>query len=102
MEPQIIYHVTTKAAFEKAQLLGYYEAESLALEGFIHCSTQEQVKGVLERYFNGQNNLVQLVIDCSKLTHTLKFELAPSVGEEFPHVYGVINLDAIIGVELLN
>lgn len=102
MEPQIIYHVTTISAFEKAKLLGYYEAESLAVEGFIHCSTQGQVNGVLERYFKGQNNLVKLVIDCCKLTHTLKFELAPSVGEEFPHIYGVINLDSIIQVELLH
>lgn len=102
MDPQIIYHVTTREALEKAQSLGYYEAESLALEGFIHCSTKRQVKGVLERYFTGKTNLVKLFIDIRKLTNTLKYELAPSVGEEFPHIYGVINLDAIVEIELLN
>lgn len=102
MKPQIIYHVTTIAALEKAQSLGYYEAESLALEGFIHCSTKEQVNGVLERYFAGKTNLVKLVIDVNKLTNTLKYELAPSIGEEFPHVFGVINLAAIVEIELLN
>ena len=62
MQP-IIYHVTTKKEWVIAQISGNYKATSLATEGFIHCSTAEQVNGVLERYFKGQTNLVKLVID---------------------------------------
>jgi uncharacterized protein (DUF952 family) len=40
-----------------------------------------------------------LVIDAHKLTSELKYELAPSIHENFPHVYGPINLDAVIGVQ---
>jgi uncharacterized protein (DUF952 family) len=94
----IIYHITTKAEWQAAQQQGFYEAASLALEGFIHCSTANQVNGVLERYFAGKPNLVKLVIDTTKLTHELKYEHSPSVNQEFPHVYGSINLDAVVEV----
>ena len=94
----IIYHVTTQKEWAIAQVSGYYKASSLAIEGFIHCSTAEQVNGVLERYFKDQTNLIKLVIDTTKLTHELKYELAPSINEYFPHVYGEINIDAVIDI----
>ena len=65
MESSYIYHITTAAAWEKAQLEGTYRADSLAIEGFIHCSTQDQVAGVLDRYYKGQTNLVKLTIEKS-------------------------------------
>lgn len=96
-----IYHITTKSEWRDALQKGYYEAGSLPVEGFIHCSKAEQVPGVLERYFAGKTGLLKLVIDTTKLTHELKYELAPSVNEDFPHVYGVINLDAVAKVETI-
>ena len=95
----IIYHVTTQAEWDTALLNGQYTAPSLALEGFIHCSTEHQVEGVLERYFKRKENLVKLTIDTARLTNKLKYDLAPSVGQEFPHVYGTINVDAVIKTE---
>ena len=68
MESGYIYHITTAAAWEKAQTEGAYTADSLATEGFIHCSTQDQVAGVLDRYYKGQTNLVKLTIEKSKVT----------------------------------
>lgn len=94
----LIYHVTTKQEWEAAQEKGYYTAPSLKTEGFIHCSEERQVKGVLERYYKGKTDLLKLVIDPQKLQYELKYELAPSVNENFPHVYGSINLDAVVNV----
>ena len=101
----IIYHVTTasewNAAKEKARLpngQGYYEAASLKAEGFIHCSEERQVAGVLERYFAGKTGLVKLIIDTDKLTSRFVFDWSPSTHDTFPHVYGPINLDAVIEV----
>jgi uncharacterized protein (DUF952 family) len=45
------------------------------------------------------NDLVKLIIDTEELSSPLKYELAPSVNENFPHVYGVINLEAVVAVE---
>ena len=97
----IIYHVTTSKEWNRAKEQGFYEASSLHTEGFIHCSEASQVKGVLERYFAGKKDLVKLVIDTDKLTSPLKYELAPSINEDFPHVYGSINVDAVVGVEIV-
>jgi uncharacterized protein (DUF952 family) len=92
----MIYHVTTKAAWQQALADGFYSAPSLAIEGFIHNSTEAQVAGVLDRYYKNQTDLLLLHIDESKLTAPLKYELAPSVNEEFPHIFGPINIEAVV------
>jgi uncharacterized protein (DUF952 family) len=97
----VIYHVTTLESWQQAQEDGYYEAHSLSTEGFIHCSKAEQVAGVLQRYFAGQKNLVKLVIETSKLTAPLQYDLSPSLNETFPHVYGRINLAAVVDTEMM-
>jgi uncharacterized protein (DUF952 family) len=97
----MIYHVVTASNWQNALQRGFYEASSLAPEGFIHTSKAEQVAGVLERYYKDQNDLLLLHIDETKLTAPLKYELAPSVNEEFPHIYGPLNLDAVVKVESL-
>ncbi len=98
----LIYHVTSKQEWNAAKQYGFFEAPSLKIEGFIHCSKAQQVQGVLERYYRGKTDLVKLVIDTTKLVHELKYELAPSSNEEFPHVFGTINLDAVIDVVEIN
>ena len=94
----MIYHVVTQQAWEEAKVQGWYAAASLDTEGFIHNSKQEQVAGVLDRYYKGQKDLLLLHIDETKLTAPLKYELAPSVNEEFPHIYGRLNLEAVCEV----
>lgn len=97
----MIYHVVTAVNWQKALQQGFYEADSLLHEGFIHTSKAEQVQGVLERYYKNQNDLLLLHIDETKLTAPLKYELAPSVNETFPHIYGRLNLDAVLKIENL-
>ena len=97
----MIYHVIRKADWEKALLLGRYEADSLHTEGFIHNSTAGQVAGVLDRYYRDEKDLLLLHIDETKLTAPLRYELAPSVNEMFPHLFGPLNLDAVVKTEIL-
>jgi len=94
----IIYHVTTAAEWKAAQEKGFYEAASLKAEGFIHCSEEHQVAGVLERYFQGQTDLVKLVINTDKLKSRYIQEWSPSTQDTYPHIYGLINADAVIEV----
>lgn len=97
----MIYHVTTKDDWQQALAAGAYTHPSLAAEGFIHNSRKEQVQGVLDRYYSGKADLLLLHIDEAKLTHELKYELASSVNELFPHIFGPINIDAVVNVEEL-
>ena len=94
----IIYHVTSAEEWNVAKEKGSYEAPSLRSEGFIHCSQDHQVAGVLERYFVGKDGLVKLVIDTDKLESRYVSEWSPSVQDTFPHIYGPINVSAVIEV----
>lgn len=97
----VIYHITTAEEWNQAKSTGSYEAASLKEEGFIHCSEDRQVAGVLERYFAGKNNLVKLSVDTARLDGKLIYEWSPSIADTFPHVYGPINVDAVIAVEAI-
>lgn len=94
----MIYHVVSRPLWQQALQLGYYEAPSLAAEGFIHLSKQEQVTGVLQRYYKNTAGLLLLHVEESKLTAPVKYELSPSVNEEFPHLFGRLNLDAVVEI----
>ncbi len=96
----IIYHITSRADWEKAQQAGEYTAPSLAQEGFIHASTGEQVTGTANLFFRSQLGLVLLVIDTERLRSELRYDAVQTHGAEqrFPHIYGPLNLDAVIDV----
>ena len=95
----LIYHITSPSAWEAAQQAGEYSAPSLKNEGFIHCSQQSQLEGVRERFYKDVKDLVVLEIDTIKLTEQYIFEWAPSIQDTFPHIYGPINLEAVISVK---
>ena len=97
----IIYHIVTVSSWEEQVELPNYIHTSLDQEGFIHASRATQIAGVLDRYYSGVNDLMKLTIDTDLLdaTSTLKEELAESIGEIFPHVYGPINKSAIVSIE---
>lgn len=94
----IIYHVTTAAEWNAAKQKGFYEAASLKEEGFIHCSQEHQVADILGRYFTDKTGLVKLVIDTDKLTSRFVFDWSTSIRDTFPHIYGPLNVDAVIDV----
>ncbi len=94
----MIYHVTPAYEWNGQQESDYFTPAAFALEGFIHCCTHEQLTGVLDRYYKGQTNLLLLKIDEQALEFQLKFEKSTN-DELFPHLYGAINMDAIVSVE---
>jgi uncharacterized protein (DUF952 family) len=102
----MIYHITSREAWNQARQRGDYRAESLETDGFIHCSTEEQVVPVAEHLYKGDRDLYLLMIEPSLLSADLKWEPPadgnppPGVpeGDLFPHIYGPINLDAVVKV----
>jgi uncharacterized protein (DUF952 family) len=92
-----ILHITTAAGWAEGQRQGRLVTPSLADEGFIHCSTRAQVEATANRIFAGSGDLLLLEVDTAKLTAPLKWERATEVGDDFPHIYGPLNLDAVVG-----
>lgn len=92
-----IYHIVLPEVWEEFKDKELYEAESLATEGFIHCSFAEQLESVLERYYKGVKQVLILELETDKLTSKLVNE--PSTNDEiYPHIYGKINKDAIVKI----
>lgn len=92
MPDEPIYHITERHRWDSAGSAGEYVADSLATEGFIHCSLRRQVLLVADALYRGREDLVLLEIDAPALLHELRFE---GVEDRFPHLYGPLNLDAV-------
>lgn len=94
----LIYHIVLPEVWEEFKDKAFYAAESLETEGFIHCSFAEQLDAVLDRYYNNAGDVLILSVEAEKLTSSLISE--PSTNNEiYPHIYGKINRDAIVGVD---
>ena len=71
---------------------------SLATEGFVHCSTAQQLEATANAYFAGADDLVLVTIDESGLTSELRWEDSHGDGRLFPHLYGPIDGVAVVSV----
>lgn len=93
----LILHITPRSQWRDAQKAGIYQATSLDSEGFIHCSDPAQVIWVANTFYKGQSDLVLLCIAPEKLVAELRYEEVEG-GKQFPHLYGALNLDAVVQV----
>ena len=94
----IIFHIAAANDWKTAQSVGAYQTDSLESEGFIHCSKSDQLIGVADCHFRGQENLILLVIDAAVVDFEIRYENLDGGDNLFPHIYGPLNLDAIIRI----
>lgn len=107
----IIFHLTTSETWKQAKSNKEYKCDSLETEGFIHCSTQSQILTIANTFYRQYEQLILLEINPNKLLAEVKWEepIHPKSNvdhkidelEKFPHIYGVINLDAVEKVSYL-
>ncbi|MER6979151.1 DUF952 domain-containing protein [Streptomyces carpinensis] len=99
----MIYHVVPLAEWQAAPDRPYAPA-SLAEDGFVHCSPDEETTlAVVNAFYRtAPRPLLALVIDEERLTARLEWEPAapappPGVAGNiaFPHVFGPLNRDAV-------
>ncbi|MFQ3645655.1 MAG: DUF952 domain-containing protein [Anaerolineae bacterium] len=103
----MIYHILTIADWQAAYRAGRYTPTSLAHDGFIHFSQAHQVLAVANAFYRDVGDLVLLGVEPSRLTAPLRYE-PPAHPQQptaelphtdlFPHLYGALNLDAIVMV----
>jgi uncharacterized protein (DUF952 family) len=94
-----IYHLVPRAVWEREPDLPY-RADSLATEGFIHCSNADQAARSANRFFADAADLLVLHLDAGRLGDLLRDEPAGD-GELFPHVHGPLDRAAVLAVEPL-
>ena len=96
-----IYHLISRQGLDAQSDSEFILDDANLAAGFIHCCTAEQLPGVIERYFPGDNsNRLVVELNPEMLTEELKWEPATDSDGLFPHVYGPINRSAILRVTL--
>lgn len=95
-----VAHITTRAAWAAALAAGEYMAPSLGTQGFIHASRPDagQLLAVADFLYRGHPDLVVLLIAPERLHPELRWEEFEPGSDLFPHLYGPVNLDAVVAV----
>lgn len=98
----VIYHIARAADWERARRAGEYRVSTLdrtlEQQGYIHASTASQVAGVANAFYTGVPDLVLLVIDEDRVGPEIRYEAPePGAAEVYPHIYGALNADAVVG-----
>ena len=92
----LIFKVATAADWAEAERAGHFDGSAHdKADGFLHFSTASQLAETLRLYYAGQDVLVLAAVDAALLGAGLKWEHAPSRGEDFPHLFGALPLSAV-------
>lgn len=64
-------------------------------DGYIHLSTAAQLTATVDRHYAGRSDLHVAEVDLDALGDAVRWEAARG-GEDFPHLYGDLPLDAVV------
>jgi uncharacterized protein (DUF952 family) len=93
-----LLHLISGQEWAAAQKAGSYQPPSLTDEGFIHCSTIEQIAATANRYYQGRLDMSLLVIEPDRVDAPVKYENTSGGDELYPHIYGPLNLSAVLTI----
>jgi uncharacterized protein (DUF952 family) len=97
-----IYKICPASAWREAERRGMYRGSADDVrDGFIHFSIASQVAGTARKHFFGQSGLFLIAVDADALGDALRWEPSRD-GQLFPHLYGELDLGAVIGVHDLH
>ncbi len=98
-DDRFILHITSAEAWRRQRHQGDgFRDPSLEGEGFIHCSTLDQVLIPANERFAGRRDLVLLVVEVARIGHEVVYEDCYRSGMRFPHIYGPIPIDGVAAV----
>jgi uncharacterized protein (DUF952 family) len=103
----LIHHLAEPADWDEAVRTGSYRISTrgriLEQEGFIHAAGDDQWQLVRRRFYADlQTDLVLLTFDPDALTVPVRWEVGdPATGERFPHLYGPLDVDAVVATRVL-
>jgi uncharacterized protein (DUF952 family) len=92
----IAYHLAPVPVWEFQKQRGSYLPEAFEQDGFIHATNGlERLLWVANQFYTADDRpQTVLVLDVSKLTSELRYD---DPDRAFPHIYGSLNTDAVIG-----
>jgi adenosine deaminase len=85
LKPKYLYKILTKEAWEESQKSGEIVLSKMD-DAFIHFSREDQVDGILDKFFADKDAVV-LRVDTSMLEGRLVFECNPGGSTRYYHLY---------------
>ena len=95
----LLFHIATATDWSRSGET--YVPPQFEAEQFIHCSTSGQLERVAKGKFLGRDDLLVLSIDPSRVPSQIRYENLEGGAERFPHIYGPLNVDAVVSVRSL-
>lgn len=97
--PSTAFKILTGGQWKKFLAEGTFAGAPVDVaDGYIHLSAATQLQGTLDKHFAGQEGLVIIEVDLAALGDLVKWEVSRG-GELFPHIYGDLPMDAVIGIK---
>jgi uncharacterized protein (DUF952 family) len=95
--PPLTYHLVPEEVWQERSKGTEYLPEAYEADGFIHCTDGEtDVIAVGNRYYTADTRpYLVLSISRDRLAAPVKYE---DPARLFPHIYGPLNLDAVVAV----
>lgn len=87
-----------KSYYEKIKDRSIFGESLICDEGFIHACFKEQFHLIAPRFKGSEENYIVMEIDTDKLISEVRLEFSSSLKQDFPHIYGRINKEAVVDV----
>ena len=98
---RFIYKICPETLWRAAESAGVFRGAPVDVQdGFIHFSTAAQAVETAAKHFAGQDNLLLVQVDATRLGERLRWEVSRG-GALFPHLYGDLDLTAVSKVDPL-
>lgn len=93
----MILHCMKSSLWDERKYEVNWGHQEIERSGFIHCSSIEYFHRIAPK-FNNDESYVLLCIDENKLNAEVRYEDNSHESRLYPHVYGLINNDAVVMV----
>ncbi len=92
----LIYKIVTGEAWAAAEVQGSFDGAPVDLsDGYIHFSTEAQLRETAAKHFAGQEDLLLVAVDPDACGAALKWEVSRG-GALFPHLYAKLPMDTVL------
>jgi len=96
-----LYKICDVALWREAERRGTFFGSPVdARDGYVHFSTDAQVRETAARHFSGMSDVVLVAVEAQALGAALKWESSRG-GDLFPHLYSPLPLSAVRWVKPL-
>lgn len=98
VKQRYIIHCIHSKEWDNVKSGNYYHPSSIERQGFIHCSDFDTFQKVVPNFKQKKDPFLILILDTKKINVPIKWEDLDNVGTSYPHIYGELNLHAIVNV----